>query len=49
MGVETPTMNAVIELANTLLGRDFWAEGRTLERLGLAGMAAEEIRRALIA
>ncbi len=49
VGAATPTMDAVVELGSVLLGRDFRAEGRTLERLGLAGMSAEEIRRALIA
>ena len=33
------------ELANGLLGRDFWQEGRSLARLGLAGLSAGEIRR----
>jgi opine dehydrogenase len=49
LAVPTPTMDAVVELGSSLLGRDFRAEGRTLERLGLAGMTAQEIRRALIA
>jgi hypothetical protein len=42
-------MNAVVELGSALLGRDLKAEGRTLERLGLAGLSAEEIRRVLTA
>jgi len=49
LGVKTPTMNAVVELGSALLGRDLRAEGRTLERLGLAGLSAEEIRRAVLA
>lgn len=49
LGVKTPTMDAVVELGNSLLARDFRSEGRTLERLGLAGMTAEEIRLALVA
>jgi opine dehydrogenase len=49
LGVMTPTMDAVVELGSSLLGRDLRAEGRTLERLGLSGMSAEEIRRTLIA
>ena len=49
LGVKTPTMDAVVELGSSLLGRDLRAEGRTLERLGLAGMSADEIRRTLIA
>jgi opine dehydrogenase len=49
LGVPTPTMDAAVELGSSLLGRDFRAEGRTLERLGLAGLSADEIRRILIA
>ena len=45
VGVKTPLIRAVIELANGLLGRDFWQEGRSLARLGLAGLSAGEIRR----
>jgi opine dehydrogenase len=42
-GVATPTMDAVVELASTLLGRDFRGEGRSLEKLGLAGKTPAEI------
>jgi opine dehydrogenase len=45
LGVPTPAMRAVVELGSRLLGRDFWREGRTLEKLGLAGKGPEEIRR----
>lgn len=45
LGVPTPTMRAVIDLGNTLLGRDFRREGRSLAKLGLAGKSPEEIRR----
>ena len=44
MGVPTPTMNAIVEVGNILLERNFWAEGRSLERLGLAGLSAAEIK-----
>jgi opine dehydrogenase len=44
IGVKTPTMDAVIELTNTLLDRNFWKEGRSLENLGLAGLRPDEIR-----
>jgi opine dehydrogenase len=44
VGVSTPTMDAVVELSNTLLGRDFCQEGRNLENLGLAGKTPEKIR-----
>jgi len=37
-------MSSVVELTNVLLGRDFWKEGRSLEKLGLAGRSPAEIR-----
>jgi opine dehydrogenase len=44
LGVKTPLMGAVVELGSALLGRNFWREGRTLEKLGLAGKSAAQIR-----
>jgi opine dehydrogenase len=44
MGVPTPTMNSLVELGNILLDRNFWVEGRSLEKLGLAGLSPEEVR-----
>lgn len=43
-GVATPSIDLIIELANTLYEADFRSSGRTLDRLGLAEMSAEEIR-----
>lgn len=43
VGVATPAMDSVIELCSTLLQRDFRSEGRSLERLGLAGKNREEL------
>lgn len=43
VGVPTPTMNAVVELGNILLERNFWVEGRSLEKLGLAGLTREQV------
>lgn len=42
-GVPTPTMDAIISLANAMMGKDYRVSGRTLEKLGLAGMTVEEI------
>ncbi len=43
-GIETPAMDAVIKLGSLLNGRDYWAEGRTVERLGIAEMTPKELR-----
>jgi opine dehydrogenase len=44
LGVETPTINAIIHLASVIRGKDFWETGRTAERLGLEGMSIRDIR-----
>lgn len=44
-GVKTPAIDALIEVVRNMTGKDFTAEARTLDRLGLAGMDAPEIRR----
>jgi hypothetical protein len=43
--VKTPAIDALIEIARSMTGKDFAAEGRTLERLGLHGMNGTQIRR----
>ena len=45
--VPTPTIDALIALAKVVASRDFAAEARTLERMGLAGLDAANIRRTL--
>lgn len=42
--VPTPAIDAVIRLAEILACSDFTAEARTLDRMGLAGMQAGQIR-----
>ena len=42
--VEAPAMRAVADLGCAVTRRDFWSEGRTLERLGLTGKSVREIR-----
>jgi opine dehydrogenase len=44
LGVETPLIDATIALSNMLYDADYWATGRTAERLGLGGMDAEGMR-----
>jgi len=44
-GVPTPAIDAVIRLATILAGSDFAATARSLDRMGLGGMDAAQIRR----
>jgi len=46
-GVGTPAIDALVELARSMTGKDFAAEGRTVERSGLARMDAPHIRRVI--
>jgi opine dehydrogenase len=45
VGVATPALDAVIVVASIMAGTDFTASARTLDRMGLAGMNAAQIRR----
>jgi opine dehydrogenase len=44
-GVPTPAIDALLETVRNMTGKDFAAEARTLDRLGLAGMDLPQIRR----
>lgn len=44
VGVRMPVMRSLVELGGALVGRDFWMEGRTLEKMGIAGLGLEDIR-----
>jgi opine dehydrogenase len=45
LGVPTPTIDMVIELARIMSGKDFRAAGRTVATLGIEGMSVEQIHR----
>jgi opine dehydrogenase len=47
VGVPTPTIDAVIRLAETMAGTDFASDARTLDRMGLAGKDAAGIKRVM--
>lgn len=44
LGVATPAMRAMIYLASAMHGVDYWAEGRTVDRLGIEHMSVKDIR-----
>ena len=44
LGIATPMMDSFVNIASAVCGRDFWKEGRTAEKLGLAGKTAAEIQ-----
>lgn len=46
-GVETPICNAIINIASHLNSTDYWTTGRNLKSLGMEGLTAQEILRAL--
>lgn len=44
LGVPTPVIEMIIKLGSILHGTDYWATGRTVESLGLAGLSVKQIR-----
>ena len=44
LGVSTPNIKLIIQLASMLTGIDFWKNGRTVEKLGLKGLGVDEIK-----
>ncbi len=42
-GVPCPAMRSIITLASAMHGVDYWAEGRTVDRLGIRGMSVRDI------
>jgi len=43
LGVETPTMKALVHIASVVNQTDYFGEGRTAKKLGLSGLSADEI------
>ncbi|HSV31507.1 MAG TPA: NAD/NADP octopine/nopaline dehydrogenase family protein [Atribacteraceae bacterium] len=48
LGIPTPTIDNMIHLASLLHERDYWREGRTVEKLGLANLSVKEIRELVV-
>jgi opine dehydrogenase len=45
LGIKTPAINSIINIAELMTGRDFYKEGRTMDRLGLEGLSIYEMHR----
>lgn len=45
LGVPTPTIKSIIHLANVIHKCNYWEKGRTIDKLGLAGLSVKEIIR----
>lgn len=45
LGIKTPAINSIINLASLMTGKDFYEDGRTIERLGLKGLSVCEMHR----
>jgi opine dehydrogenase len=43
-GIPTPTIDSLIHLASILNDKDYWLDGRTLERLGIADVSLRDLR-----
>jgi len=43
VGVPTPRHDAVITIAGSLLGADFWKDGRTVDKVGIEGMSPRRL------
>lgn len=44
LGIATPSIDMIIQLASLLHGRDYRREGRTVEKLGLSQLSVKQIR-----
>lgn len=48
LGVPCPAIRSIITLAELMHERDYWADGRTVESMGIAGMSVKQIRRVVL-
>ncbi|QTA37877.1 NAD/NADP octopine/nopaline dehydrogenase family protein [Thermosipho ferrireducens] len=47
LGIATPAIDSIIYIASIMMNRDFYREGRTLEKLGIANLTLSQINRLL--
>jgi opine dehydrogenase len=47
-GVPTPMMRSIVDMACLMNGCDYWSMGRTVEKLGLAGLTLQQIRQMVL-
>jgi len=47
LGVDCPMMKSIVHLQCAVCDTDFWAQGLTMEKLGLSGMSLDQIKRYL--
>jgi opine dehydrogenase len=47
VGVPVPLMRSLVEVANALMGLDYWQIGRNLQKMGLAGVPRADLERFL--
>lgn len=48
LGVKTPTIDMIISMGSIMHGVDYRAQGRTVERLGIAGMSVKQIQQLVV-
>lgn len=48
VGKKTPVIDALVVMASALMGIEYWTEGRSLERLGIAGLSLDQLKRFLV-
>jgi opine dehydrogenase len=48
LDIPTPTARALIHISSVIHDVDYWQGGRTVEKLGLAGMTADELKHYLV-
>lgn len=44
VGVDTPIMDAAVDVGGAIMGRDSWQEGRNLRSMGLEGLTVDQVQ-----